>query len=88
MVNYSIVVTKQAAKESKNLVSAGLKQKVDSLLKIIAEDPFAPYPTYEKLSGEMKGYYSRRINIQHRLVYQVFEEEKIVKILRMWTHYE
>ncbi len=88
MVNYSIVVTKQAAKESKNLVSAGLKQKVDSLLKIIAEDPFTPYPTYEKLSGEMKGYYSRRINIQHRLVYQVFEEEKIVKILRMWTHYE
>jgi len=88
MVKYRLIITKQAAKEAKNISSAGLKPKVDLLFTIIAENPFAPHPPYEKLSGNLKGLYSRRINAQHRLVYEVLEEEKIVKILRMWTHYE
>ena len=87
-MSYTLVITKQAEKESRNIESAGLRSKVDSLLRLISENPFSQYPPYEKLGGNLRGYYSRRINIQHRLVYQVFEEEKIVKILRMWTHYE
>ena len=69
-------------------MSSGLKPKVIELLKILEEDPFQSYPPYEKLLGDLAGAYSRRINIQHRLVYQVFENEKIVKVIRMWTHYD
>ena len=88
MVKYQLIITRHAAKEARNIASAGLKPKVDSLLQIIAENPFATHPPYEKLSGQLRGAYSRRINTQHRLVYEVLEEEKVVKILRMWTHYE
>lgn len=70
------------------MTSSGLKSKVEDLLDILREDPFQQYPPYEKLVGELEGAYSRRINIQHRLVYQVYEKEKIVKVIRMWTHYE
>ncbi|BCD63062.1 mRNA interferase RelE/StbE [Nitratiruptor sp. YY08-26] len=85
---YKIVYTKQAVKDAKKIKEAGLKDKVLKLLSILENDPFANPPKYEKLVGDLKGAYSRRINIQHRLVYQVLEEEKTVKILRMWTHYE
>jgi toxin YoeB len=80
--------TKQAQKDAKKIASSGLKPKVQRLLKIVKENPFAEYPPYEKLQGDLLGAYSRRINIQHRLVYQVIEDEKIVKVIRMWTHYE
>ena len=68
--------------------SSGLKPKIAELLEILREDPFEEYPPYEKLIGKLEGAYSRRINIQHRLVYQVLEDEKIVKVIRMWTHYD
>jgi toxin YoeB len=80
--------TKQAQKDAKKIASSGLKPKVQRLLEIVKENPFAEYPPYEKLQGDLLGAYSRRINIQHRLVYQVIEDEKIVKVIRMWTHYE
>jgi len=86
--NYKIVYTKQTQKDSKKILSSGLKPKVLKLLKILEEDPFQSYPPYEKLLGDLAGAYSRRINFQHRLVYQVLENEKIVKVIRMWTHYE
>lgn len=86
--NYKLVYTKQAKKDSKKVASSGLKSKVEDLLDILREDPFQKYPPYEKLVGELEGAYSRRINIQHRLVYQVYEDKKIVKVIRMWTHYE
>jgi len=85
---YEVVLSKQAIKDAKKIASAGLKPKVKKLLKIIEQDPFAFPPHYEKLLGNLQGFYSRRINIQHRLVYEVFEKEKIVRVLRMWTHYE
>jgi len=85
--NYKLVYTKQAKKDAKKAASSGLKSKIEDLLEIIKEDPFADYPPYEKLVGNLAGAYSRRINIQHRLVYQVYENEKIVKVIRMWTHY-
>jgi len=88
MVNWEIVYTKQAVKDSRKIVEAGLKDKVEYLLGTIASDPFKNPPTYEKLVGNLSGAYSRRINIQHRLVYQVFLEKKIIRVLRMWTHYE
>ena len=89
MVNtYSLVYTKQAQKDAKRINSTGLKPKVLKLIKILEKDPFQTYPPYEKLIGDLSGAYSRRINIQERLVYQVLENEKIVKVLRMWTHYE
>ncbi len=88
MVNYKVVFTKQAEKEAKNLLAAGLRPKVETLIELLKKDPFTPYPPYEKLIGQLNGLYSRRINIQHRLVYEVFPEDRIVKILRMWTHYE
>jgi Txe/YoeB family toxin of toxin-antitoxin system len=88
MVNWRIVYTKQAQKDAKKLVSGGLKTKADALLKIIASDPFTNPPPFEKLVGDLAGAYSRRINIQHRLVYQVLAETKIIKVLRLWTHYE
>lgn len=89
MVNkYKLVYTRQAQKDAKKISSSGLKPKVLELLKILEKDPFQSYPPYEKLLGDLYGAYSRRINIQHRLVYQVFENDKIVKVIRMWTHYE
>lgn len=86
MSNYKLVYTKQAKKDAKK-AAAGLKSKIEGLLEIIKEDPFADYPPYEKLVGNLEGAYLRRINIQHRLVFQVYENEKIVKVIRMWTHY-
>jgi len=78
----------QAQKDAKKLASSGLKPKAMRLLKIIENDPFCYPPEFEYLKGDMKGLISRRINKQHRLIYEVFEEEKIIKIYRMWTHYE
>lgn len=88
MSNYKLVFTKQAKKDAKKAASSGLKPKVEELLEILREDPFQQYPPFEKLVGELEGVYSRRINIQHRLVYQVYRNEKVVKVIRMWTHYE
>jgi len=86
-VSWSIRYTKQAQKDALRLASAGLKAKTQALLELLAEDPFRSPPRYEKLVGDLRGAYSRRINIQHRLVYQVLADERIVKVLRMWTHY-
>lgn len=85
---WTIKYSKQAVKDSKKIEQSNLKQSVINLLEIIKENPFQNPPPYEKLIGDLTGKYSRRINIQHRLVYEVFEEDKIVRILRMWTHYE
>ena len=85
---WTIKYSKQAVKDSKKIEQANLKQSVINLLEILKENPFQNPPPYEKLIGDLTGKYSRRINIQHRLVYEVFEEEKIVRVLRMWTHYE
>lgn len=85
---YEIVFTKCAAKDAEKLKAAGLNEKAKRLLDIIRHDPFKNPPPYEKLSGDLKGAYSRRLNIQHRLIYQVYENEKVIKIIRMWTHYE
>jgi Txe/YoeB family toxin of toxin-antitoxin system len=87
-VKYLVVFTKQAQKDAKKLASAGLKQKAQGLLDILESDPFQSPPPYEKLIGDLSGAYSRRINIQHRLVYQVLTNERVVKVLRLWTHYE
>lgn len=87
-MTWLVILSKQASKDTKNLASGGLKRQAEEILKILAENPYTPYPPYEKLKGDLAGYYSRRINIQHRLVYQVLEKEKTVLILRMWTHYE
>lgn len=87
MVKWSLVYTKQAQKDSQKLKSAGLKNKTLQLLKILEEDPYQTPPRYEKLIGDLQRAYSRRINIQHRLVYEIIDEEKTVKIIRMWTHY-
>ncbi len=88
MASWQLLYTKAAQKDAKNLDAAGLKEKALQLLDVLAENPFQNPPPYEKLVGDLVGAYSRRINIQHRLVYQVLEAEKIVKILRMWSHYE
>ena len=80
--------TKQAQKDAKKLAASGLKDKARKLLKLLEVDPYQNPPGYEKLLGDLTGAYSRRINIQHRIVYQVLENERIVKILRLWTHYE
>ena len=85
---YRVLFTKQAQKDAKRIQEAGLKPKVEALLAVLASDPFQTPPRYEKLVGNLSGAYSRRITIQHRLVYQVLEPEQIVKVLRMWTHYE
>jgi toxin YoeB len=87
-VSYELVFTKQAQKDAKKLASAGLKSKAESLLDILRINPYQNPPPYEKLIGDLAGAYSRRINIQHRLVYQVYDEARIVKVLRLWTHYE
>lgn len=85
---YSLIFTKQAIKDSKFLKSAGLDDKAKKLLNIVKENPFQNPPPYEKLLGDLSGMYSRRINIQHRLVYTVDEKNNFVKVLRMWKHYE
>lgn len=87
-MSWQLVYTKQAKKDAKKLSSTGLKDKAEYLLEILREDPFKSPPPFEKLVGELSGACSRRINIQHRLVYQVLKEQETVKILRMWTHYE
>jgi Txe/YoeB family toxin of toxin-antitoxin system len=88
VVTWTLHYTKQAQKDAKKLASSGLKAKAQALLAILEKDPWQNPPTFEKLVGDLSGAYSRRINIQHRLVYQVLEAEKAVKILRLWTHYE
>lgn len=87
-MSYRLVYTKQAQKDARKLASSGLKPKALELLTILERDPFEQPPPFETLVGDLRGAYSRRINIQHRLVYQVLEEEKMVKVLRLWTHYE
>lgn len=87
-MSWKVVFTKQAQKDSKKLASAGLRQKAEELLSIVGENPFQMPPPYEKLVGDLAGAYSRRINIQHRLIYQVLKLENTVKVLRLWTHYE
>jgi toxin YoeB len=86
-VSWRLLYTKQAQKDAQRLAAAGLKAKAQELLAVIVDDPFHTPPPFEKLVGDLRGAYSRRINIQHRLVYQVLEEERVVKVLRMWTHY-
>ena len=88
MVKFSLVYTKQANKDAKKISSAGYREKVQDLLDVIVVNPYQNPPPYEKLMGDLNGAVSRRINIQHRLVYQVLEKQKMVKVLRMWTHYE
>lgn len=87
-MSWKLVFTKQAQKDARNLAASGLKPKAKLLLDILAENPFQNPPPYEKLVGDLAGAYSRRINIKHRLVYQVLEEIGTVKVLRLWTHYE
>jgi len=87
-VNCQLVLTKQAQKDAKKLASSGLRSKAESLFEILRVNPYENPPPYEKLIGDLAGAYSRRINIQHRLVYQVYEDERVVKVLRMWSHYE
>lgn len=88
MVKWTLYYTKQAQRDAKKLSAAGLRQKAEKLLLILEDNPFQNPPQYEKLIGDLSGAFSRRINIQHRLIYQVIEKEKAVKIIRMWTHYE
>jgi len=85
---WQVVFTKQARKDAKKLASAGLRQKTEALLDILRENPYRTPPPFEKLIGDLAGAYSRRINIQHRIVYQIIDEVNVVKVLRMWTHYE
>jgi len=85
---WRVVFTRQAQKDAKKLAGSGLKSKAQSLLDLLAEDPFQTPPQFEKLVGDLACAYSRRINIQHRLVYQIMKDDRIVKVLRMWTHYE
>lgn len=87
-MNWRVVYTKQAQTDAKKLASSGLKPKAQELLAILSEDPFRRPPPFEKLVGDLAGAYSRRINIRHRLVYQILEEERIVKVLSLWSHYE
>ncbi len=87
-MSWSIVFTKQARKDAKRIAASNLKSQAQRILDVIAVNPFRNPPPYEKLVGDLAGAYSRRINIQHRMVYQVYEAEHMVKILRMWTHYE
>ena len=88
MVKWKILFTKQAQRDARKIAAAGLRPKAQKLLDIFPENPFQTPPPYEKLIGDLSGAYSRRINIQHRLVYQILEDIKTVKVIRMWTHYE
>ena len=85
---WRVVFTKQVQKDAKKLSAAGLRARAEKLLNIVRENPYQTPPPFEKLIGDLSGAYSRRINIQHRLVYQIFTEEKVVKVIRMWSHYE
>jgi toxin YoeB len=87
-VTWSLVYTKQAKKDAKKLAKTGLKERAKELLKMLENDPLQNPPPFERLLGDLAGAYSRRINIQHRIVYQVYEKEKIIKVIRLWTHYE
>jgi len=87
-VSWSLVYTKAAQKDAKHLAAAGLKLRAQALLGVLEQNPYQTPPPFEKLVGDLSGAYSRRINIQHRLVYQVLDEEHVVKVLRMWSHYE
>lgn len=87
-MSWELVYTKHAQKDAAKLAASGLKAKAQELLAVVKLNPFQNPPTYEKLVGDLSGAYSRRINIQHRLVYEVFPDQKVVKVLRMWTHYE
>ncbi|WP_018875414.1 MULTISPECIES: Txe/YoeB family addiction module toxin [unclassified Thioalkalivibrio] len=87
-MTWKLVYTRQAQKDAKKLAASGLKPKAQELLSLIAEDPYRTPPPCEKLVGDLSGAYSRRINIQHRLVYQVLEDERVVKVIRLWSHYE
>jgi toxin YoeB len=87
-VTWSVVYAKQTLKDAKKVKAGGLKDKVQALLTLLESDPFQNPPPFEKLVGDLSGAYSRRINIQHRLVYEVFEEQHTVRVLRMWTHYD
>jgi len=88
MVKWKIVYTRQAQKDAKKIAAAGLKPKAEKLLEALSKNPFQTPPPYEKLVGDLSGAYSRRITIQHRLVYQVLQGMKTIKVIRMWTHYE
>ncbi len=88
MVKWRLVYTKQAQKDAKKLSAAGLRPKAEKILALLAENPYKTPPRFEKLLGDLSGAYSRRINIQRRVVYQVIEEKRVVKIIRLWTHYE
>ena len=88
MVSWSVVYAKQALKDAKKVKTGGLKEKAHALLEVLETDPFQNPPPFEKLVGDLSGAYSRRINIQHRLVYEVFPEQRTVRVLRMWTHYD
>ncbi|MBI3530748.1 MAG: Txe/YoeB family addiction module toxin [Betaproteobacteria bacterium] len=85
---WQVLFTKQAQKDARKIAAAGLREKAETLLTILGENPRRNPPPYEKLVGDLEGAYSRRINIQHRLVYQILKKERIVKVIRMWTHYE
>jgi toxin YoeB len=87
-VNWTLVYTKQARKDAKKLASSDLRGQAENLLKILAQNPYKTPPPFEKLVGVLAGAYSRRINIQHRLVYEIIDRIKTVKVIRMWTHYE
>lgn len=87
-MNWQLVYTKQAQKDAQKLAAAGLKDKAKALLAVVQDNPFQTPPPYEKLIGDLAGAYSRRINIQHRLVYQVLQDERVVKVLRLWSHYD
>ena len=87
-MSWRLVFTRQAQKDAKKLSASGLKPKAEALSAILAADPFQSPPAFEKIVGDLAGAYSRRINIQHRLVYQVLEAEKVVKVLRLWSHYD
>ena len=88
MVTWRVVYAKQALKDAKKLSASGLRPRAEQILDLLARDPFQNPPPYEKLVGDLAGAYSRRINIQHRIVYEVFNKQKTVRVLRMWTHYE
>ena len=87
-MSWQLVYTRQAQKDAKKLASSGLRSKARELLKVIEINPYQNPPSYKKLVGDLSGAYSRRINIQHKLVYQVLESQKVVKVIRMWSHYE
>jgi toxin YoeB len=87
-VSWTVVFAKHAVKDARKIAAAGLKEKAQSPLDVLRDDPFQNAPPFEKLVGDLEGAYSRRINIQHRLVYEVFKAERTVRVLRMWTHYE